>query len=56
MQNGGKQNQNPRQSQSPRESQSIDEWLSQHKLGGYTQAFADNGITIDLLSELNQTT
>ena len=54
MQNGGKQNQNPRQSQSPRESQSIDEWLSQHKLGGYTQAFADNGITIDLLSELNQ--
>ncbi len=50
MKNGGIQNQSPRRSPH----QSIDEWLSQHSLGGYTQAFADNGITVDLLGELNQ--
>lgn len=34
--------------------QDISEWLTEHKLAEYCQAFVDNGITIDLLDELNQ--
>jgi predicted ATPase/class 3 adenylate cyclase len=34
--------------------QEISEWLTEHNLGQYGQAFVDNGITVDLLEELNQ--
>ncbi len=32
----------------------ISEWLGKHNLGSYSQSFIDNGITVDLLNELNQ--
>lgn len=34
--------------------QEISEWLTEHNLGQYCQAFVDNGITVELLEELNQ--
>lgn len=36
------------------DTQKLDEWLLQNNLGAYRQAFKDNGITFDLLVELDR--